>query len=84
MGFPFAVSFFLFLKSLYLFVVQIDMVFKLFAILQKYDFSSKSQLKTLIDFEVLGWIIVHEMEWGECMVNSISESPAIQKHTKKE
>jgi hypothetical protein len=30
------------------------------------------------------WIIVHEMEWGECMVNSISESPAIQKHTKKE
>ena len=56
----------------------------LFAILQKYDFSSKSQLKTLIDFEVLGWIIVHEMEWGECMVNSISESPAIQKHTKKE
>ena len=43
MGFLFAVSFFLFLKSLYLFVVQIDMVFKLFAILQKYDFSSKSQ-----------------------------------------
>ena len=43
-GFLFAVSFFLFLKSLYLFVVQIDMVFKLFAILQKYDFSSKSQL----------------------------------------
>ena len=42
-GFLFAVSFFLFLKSLYLFVVQIDMVFKLFAILQKYDFSSKSQ-----------------------------------------
>ena len=29
---------------MYLFVVQIDMVFKLFAILQKYDFSSKSQL----------------------------------------
>ena len=28
---------------MYLFVVQIDMVFKLFAILQKYDFSSKSQ-----------------------------------------
>ena len=43
MGFLFAVSFFLFLKSLYLFVVQIDMAFKLFAILQKYDFSSKSQ-----------------------------------------
>ena len=43
-GFLFAVSFFLFLKSLYLFVVQIDMVFKLFAILQKYEFSSKSQL----------------------------------------
>ena len=43
-GFLFAVSFFLFLKSSYLFVVQIDMVFKLFAILQKYDFSSKSQL----------------------------------------
>jgi len=42
-GFLFAVSFFLFLKSLYLFVVQIDMVFKLFAILQKYDFPSKSQ-----------------------------------------
>ena len=42
-GFLFAVSFFLFLKSLYLFVVQIDMVFKLFVILQKYDFSSKSQ-----------------------------------------
>ena len=42
-GFLFAVSFFLFLKSLYLFVVQIDMVFKLFAILQKYEFSSKSQ-----------------------------------------
>ena len=36
--------FFLFLKSLYLFVIQIDMAFKLFAILQKYDFSSKSQL----------------------------------------
>lgn len=35
--------FFLFLKSLYLFVIQIDMAFKLFAILQKYDFSSKSQ-----------------------------------------
>ena len=44
MGFLFAVSFFLFLKSLYLFVVQIDVVFKLFVILQKYDFSSKSQL----------------------------------------
>ena len=43
MGFLFAVSFFLFLKSLYLFVVQIDMTFKLFAILQKYEFSSKSQ-----------------------------------------
>ena len=43
MGFLFAVSFFLFLKSLYLFVVQIDVVFKLFVILQKYDFSSKSQ-----------------------------------------
>ena len=43
-GFLFAVSFFLFLKSLYLFVVQIDMTFKLFAILQKYEFSSKSQL----------------------------------------
>ena len=43
MGFLFAVSFFLFLKFLYLFVVQIDRVFKLFAILQKYDFSSKSQ-----------------------------------------
>ena len=43
MGFLFAVSFFLFLKSLYLFVVQIDMVFKMFVILQKYDFSSKSQ-----------------------------------------
>lgn len=43
MGFLFAVSFFLFLKSSYLFVVQIDMVFKLFAILQKYEFSSKSQ-----------------------------------------
>ena len=42
-GFLFAVSFFLFLKSLYLFVVQIDMTFKLFAILQKYEFSSKSQ-----------------------------------------
>ena len=28
---------------MYLFVVQIDMAFKLFAILQKYDFSSKSQ-----------------------------------------
>ena len=42
-GFLFAVSFFLFLKSLYLFVVQIDMVFKLFAILQMYEFSSKSQ-----------------------------------------
>ena len=39
-GFLFAVSFFLFLKSSYLFVVQIDMVFKLFAILQKYEFSS--------------------------------------------
>ena len=44
-GFLFAVSFFLFLKSLYLFVVQIDMTFKLFAILQKYEFSSKSQRK---------------------------------------
>ena len=44
-GFLFAVSFFLFLKSSYLFVVQIDMVFKLFAILQKYEFSSKSQLQ---------------------------------------
>ena len=42
-GFLFAVSFFLFLKSSYLFVIQIDMVFKLFAILQKYEFSSKSQ-----------------------------------------
>ena len=42
-GFLFAVSFFLFLKSSYLFVVQIDMVFKLFAILQMYEFSSKSQ-----------------------------------------
>ena len=30
------------------------------------------------------WIIVHEMEWGECMVNSISDSPTIEKHTKKE
>jgi len=47
-GFLFAVSFFLFLKSLYLFVVQIDMTFKLFAILQKYEFSSKSQLPALI------------------------------------
>ena len=28
---------------MYLFVVQIDMTFKLFAILQKYEFSSKSQ-----------------------------------------
>ena len=35
--------FFLFFKSLYLFVMQIDMVFKLFAILQMYEFSSKSQ-----------------------------------------
>ena len=47
-GFLFAVSFFLFLKSSYLFVVQIDMVFKLFAILQMYEFSSKSQRKSLI------------------------------------
>ena len=37
--------FFLFFKSLYLFVMQIDMVFKLFAILQMYEFSSKSQLE---------------------------------------
>ena len=44
MGFLFAVSFFLFLKSSYLFVVQIDIIFELFAILQKYEFSSKSQL----------------------------------------
>ena len=44
-GFLFAVSFFLFLKSSYLFVVQIDMVFKLLAILQMYEFSSKSQLR---------------------------------------
>ena len=43
MGFLFAVSFFLFLKSSYLFVVQIDIIFRLFAILQKYEFSSKSQ-----------------------------------------
>ena len=27
------------------------------------------------------WIIVHEMEWGEYMVHSISDSPTIQKHT---
>ena len=32
---------------MYLFVVQIDMTFKLFAILQKYEFSSKSQHETL-------------------------------------
>ena len=30
------------------------------------------------------WIIVHEMEWGEYMVHSISDSPTIKKHTKKE
>ena len=30
------------------------------------------------------WIIVHEMEWGEYMVHSISDSPTIEKHTKKE
>ena len=43
-GFLFAVSFFLFLKSSYLFVVQIDMVFKLFAILQMYEFSRTRRL----------------------------------------
>ena len=32
---------------MYLFVVQIDMVFKLFAILQKYDFSSRLALSPL-------------------------------------
>ena len=30
------------------------------------------------------WVIVHEMEWGEYMVHSISDSPTIEKHTKKE
>lgn len=79
------------------------MVFKLFAILQKYDFSGKSQHNVqyigttmggkdrpvvannhILEIELCkekSWIIVHEMEWGECMVHSISESPAIQKHT---
>ena len=34
-------------------MVQIDMVFKLFAILQKYDFSSKSQPNLVIGFSVV-------------------------------
>ena len=54
MGFLFAVSFFLFLKSSYLFVIQIDMVFKLFAILQMYEFSSKSQPDSPFDVVASG------------------------------
>ena len=47
-GISFCSLIFLFLKSLYLVVIQIDMAFKLFAILQKYDFSSKSQPLSLL------------------------------------
>ena len=38
---------------MYLFVVQIDMTFKLFAILQKYEFSSKSQLVLIVMFRLV-------------------------------
>ena len=62
-GFLFAVSFFLFLKSSYLFVVQIDMVFKLLAILQMYEFSSKSQ-------QVGKWVVVVGRCWRYCKCTS--------------